>query len=400
MSDFETPIGFEDCWPPYRSPRKAKGGASGGSGLGRAGGRREGEGGRNPPPDPASGPKRPFLSAEDKARLARVVRRAPEVVVKVSVPAKHDKQGNPIHVDRSTEAVRVAAHLSYISRNGKLELENDRGEVASGRSAAAAVFREWMDKHDEDRANGMASDRTRITTSMVFSMPGEVSPEVVRDAVRALAEQEFQGRHDYVMALHTDTHHPHVHLTVRTVGHDGAKLALRKADLQHLRDVFAQQLRQRGVEAESTPRHARGIARRGEATPVYKIRQRGGKSLADARIRREVEAELSGHAGLLRDRPWDEAIVQRRRRVMAAYAAAAAALAQSPDAGDQTLARETQQFATRLTDTSTRRMAIALTLTPRVRSSTINGNREAPIEVDFDEARHGKSHGKAPGRER
>lgn len=26
------------------------------------------------------------------------------------------------------------------------------------------------------------------------------------------------------MALHTDTHHPHVHLTVRTVGHDGVKL--------------------------------------------------------------------------------------------------------------------------------------------------------------------------------
>lgn len=400
MSDFETPIGFEDCWPPYRSTCKAKGGASGGLGLGRAGGRREGEGGRTLPTDPASGPKRPVLSTEDKARLARVVRRAPEVVVKVSVPAKHDKQGNPIHVNRSTEAIRVAAHLSYISRNGKLELENDRGEVASGRAAAAAVFREWMDKHDEDRANGMATDRTRITTSMVFSMPGEVSPEVVRDAVRALAEQEFQGRHDYVMALHTDTHHPHAHLTVRTVGHDGAKLALRKADLQHLRDVFAQELRQRGVEAESTPRHARGIPRRGEATPVYKIRQRGGKPLADARIRREVEAELSQNAGRLREQPWDEAIVQRRGRGMAAYAAAAAALAQSADAGDQVLARETQRFVTRLTDTSTRRAAIALSLSPKVRSFAQDGDRQAPVKGDLDDAGRCQSHDKRPGRER
>ncbi|MGP3699730.1 relaxase/mobilization nuclease domain-containing protein [Rhodobacter sp. NSM] len=375
MTDFETFGGFEDCWPQYRASRKVKARTSGVTGSGRLAGRRGGEGGKILPADPGPVSKGATLSPDDKSRLARVVRRAPEVVVKVSVAAKHDKQGNPIHVNRSTEAVRVAAHLSYISRNGKLELENDRGEVAAGRSAAAAVFREWVDKHDEDRANGMASDRTRITTSMVFSMPGHASPEVVRDAVRALAGQEFQGRHDYVMALHTDTHHPHVHLTVRTVGHDGAKLALRKADLQHLRDVFAQQLRQRGVEAESTPRHARGVPRRGEATPVYKIRQRGGKPMADSRTRREVEAELAKNSGRLRDQPWDDAILRRRGRVMAAYAAAAATLARSSDPADQALARETEQFAARLTDTETRRAAMALSIRPVEREAAPTSNR-------------------------
>ena len=94
-------------------------------------------------------------------------------------------------------------------------------------------------------------------------MPGSVNAEAVKDAVRALAVQEFGGRHDYAMALHTDTRHPHVHLTLRTVGEDGGKLNLRKADLQRLRDSFAEKLRHRGIEAESTPRHARGATRRG-----------------------------------------------------------------------------------------------------------------------------------------
>ena len=92
--------------------------------------------------------------------------------------------------------------------------------------------------------------------------------------------------------------------------------------------------------------------------------------------------------------------MQRRGRVMAAYAAAAAALAQSPDAGDQALARETQRFATRLTDTSTRRMAVALSLTLSGRSITQASDREAPIKGDLDDARRSQRHDKRPGRER
>lgn len=299
------------------------------------------------------------ISAEDKARLVRVVRGAPEVMVKVSRPAKMDKHGNPIQVNRQTEATRVSAHLEYISRNGKIELENSLGEILTGRAATAGLCAEWLQSHDEDRANGLASDRTRITTSIVFSMPGNTNASAVKDAVRALAEQEFGGRHDYVMALHTDTKHPHVHLTVRTVGHDGIKLNLRKADLQHLRDTFAAKLRQRGIEAESTPRSARGVTRRGTRTPVYKIRQRGETVAVDRAKQREVRRDAADHGGQLPDRPWDGAIVERRNRVMQTYSAAAALLARSTDPEDRELARATERFAAGLTDVATERAVLA-----------------------------------------
>ncbi|MCA1337957.1 relaxase/mobilization nuclease domain-containing protein [Pseudooceanicola marinus] len=355
MSDFKSELGFQDCWDSEANRKLNKPAA----GSVDSGGRKRKAGAQDADRSTAQAQA---ISAADKARLARIVKGAPEVMVKVSKPAKNDKSGNPIKVSRASEAVRASEHLAYISRNGKIEVENDRGEAFNGRTQVGAIYREWIEKHDEDRREGSATDRTRITTSIVFSMPGTANAEAVKDAVRALARQEFQGRHDYAMALHTDTHHPHVHLTLRTVGEDGEKLNLRKADLQRLRDTFAEKLRTRGIEAESTPRHARGVTRRGEVTPVYKIRQRGGKPLADARKMRQVRRDLEDNGGRLPQKAWDDALIARRNRVMATYDQAATILAGSADPNDRDLARETKRFAARLTETTTQRAEMARSL--------------------------------------
>ncbi|MCA1288579.1 relaxase/mobilization nuclease domain-containing protein [Salipiger bermudensis] len=355
MSDFKSELGFQDCWDSEANRKLNKPAA----GSVDSGGRKRKAGAQDADRSTAQAQA---ISAADKARLARIVKGAPEVMVKVSKPAKNDKSGNPIKVSRASEAVRASEHLAYISRNGKIEVENDRGEAFNGRTQVGAIYREWIEKHDEDRREGSATDRTRITTSIVFSMPGTANAEAVKDAVRALARQEFQGRHDYAMALHTDTHHPHVHLTLRTVGEDGEKLNLRKADLQRLRDTFAEKLRTRGIEAESTPRHARGVTRRGEVTPVYKIRQRGGKPLADARKMRQVRRDLEDNGGGLPQKAWDDALIARRNRVMATYDQAATILAGSADPKDRDLARETKRFAARLTETTTQRAEMARSL--------------------------------------
>ncbi|WP_282129926.1 relaxase/mobilization nuclease domain-containing protein [Roseobacter litoralis] len=316
-----------------------------------------------------------------------------------------DKHGNPIQVNRQTEGIRVSAHLEYISRNGKIELETSQGGRLSGKPATASLFAEWMQNHDEDRANGLATDRTRITTSIVFSMPGNTNASAVKDAVRALAAQEFGGRHDYVMALHIDTKHPHVHLTVRTVGHDGMKLNLRKADLQHLRDTFAAKLRQRGIDAESTPRSARGVTRKGERTPVYKIRQRGEVVTVDKAKRREVKRDVVDHAGRLPDQVWDSAIVTRRNRVMNTYSAAAAVLAQSTDPEDRALARDVESFSRRITDVTTERAALArdlvsLDLTSRSSSGEQGLDLDRDRGRDRDDAKPRVEQARGPSRDR
>ena len=354
MSDFEKPIGFQDCWTP-RKPRAVRSKAAGYFSVGQ---RRKGDGGDNDAQRQSGG--RQALSAADKATLARVVRGAPEVMVKVTKPAKVGKDGKQIVVNQRTESVRVAAHIDYISRNGKIELETSDGELISGKEAASAFSQEWLISHDEDRKNGFASDRTRITTSMVMSMPAKVNAEAVKDAVRSLAEEEFGGRHDYVMALHTDTKHPHVHLTVRTVGHDGVRLNLRKADLQHLRDQFAERLRQRGIEAEATPRHARGVTKKSERMAVYKVRRKPDRTVrTDEAKRAEVDRDLNAHGGRLPDYPWDRALYSRRNRVINTYMKAATALARSDDPDDQAIARDTERFLGRMTSLTTERARMA-----------------------------------------
>lgn len=412
MSDFKTRLGFEDCWSNSQSGRSVRSPAAGSFSTGETEADGQGGGGSNTKSAGAStsnakgrsGHQAASISVGDKARLARVVRGVSEVMVKVSKPAKADKHGNPIHVNRRTEGVRVSAHLAYISRNGKIELENSLGEILTGQPATADLCADWLQSHDEDRANGLASDRTRITTSIVFSMPGNTNASAVKDAVRALAEQEFGGRHDYVMALHTDTKHPHVHITIRTVGHDGVKLNLRKADLQHLRDTFATKLRQRGIEAESTPRSARGVTRRGTRTPVYKVRQRGEVVAVDKAKQREVRRDVADHGGQLPDQPWDTSIVDRRNRVMTTYSAAAAILARSPDPDDRALARATEQFTASLTDVTTERAVLAREVSVeqsashskpgRLRSDDRGSARELGAEKDAPDR------DKGPGRER
>lgn len=356
MSDFERPVGFQDCWTPP-SPRSVRSKSTGFYSVGKAKpGVSSGEINKSSAVEAvrASG----AISASDKATLARVVRGAPEVMVKVTRPSKVDKQGNVITASRASEGTRVGGHMEYISRNGKIELETSDGQALDGKEEVGELYRVWMRRHDMAMANGMASERTRITTNMVFSMPADVNAAAVKDAVRALAEDEFGGRHDYAMALHTDTKHPHVHLTVRTVGHDGIKLNLRKADLQHLRARFAQRLRQRGIEAEATPRHARGVTRKSQKLPVYKVRQKGQPVRSDAAKREDVSRDMQAHSGRLPDYPWENALLSRRNRVIGTYMKAARALALSDDPEDRALAQETERFATRMTDLRTERVQI------------------------------------------
>ncbi|HEX5776208.1 MAG TPA: relaxase/mobilization nuclease domain-containing protein, partial [Caulobacteraceae bacterium] len=228
VTDFETVPGFEDVWrPPVRSRL-----------VGTA----------------------PILSPrptgdEIRARLARIVNRAPEVMVKIT--------------GRTRDAEHLLAHLNYISRKGQLALEGPDGQLVFGRQEVAELAEGW--------AIAAAADSRRrgnspMSLSIVLSMPAGTNEVALRDAARAFADTTFGDRHDYALTLHTDTPRPHVHLSVCSRGCNGERLNPKKTDLAAWRDAFARALRDRGVEAEATPRRARGITRRAERLPLRKMR--------------------------------------------------------------------------------------------------------------------------------
>ncbi len=189
-----------------------------------------------------------------QAQLAHVVRGAPEVVVKVS--------------GRIYAATNLRRHLDYISRNGALALEGPDGERVETPTQVDDLAQRWF---FEAR---VANCGPSIALSLVLSMPHGAPPLNVLTAASAFADETFKPERPYVLVLHEDQAHPHVHLTVHSLGRGAAKLDPDKAMLHLWRETFAEQLRAVGVDAEASPRWARGVVQRRDRTPLYQMRER------------------------------------------------------------------------------------------------------------------------------
>ena len=185
------------------------------------------------------------LSAQQRAAAIRerieatVVRRAPQVMVKVTGGGRGMKA--------------IAAHFRYISKNGRLDIEDERGETMRGKDSLRELADDW-------RFGGSliedTSDR-REAFNIMLSMPRGTDPLSVQWAAREFAKVELAD-HKYVMVLHDHQANPHVHISVRAESKHGKRLNPRKTDLHRWRETFAEKLRERGVEAEATRQATRG----------------------------------------------------------------------------------------------------------------------------------------------
>lgn len=193
-------------------------------------------------------------------QLARTLRRSPEVMVKIT---------NKASGAQGMGAVR--RHLRYISRNGKVELEDQDGMTVLGREPLHDLANAW-------RLGGWGipeESRRREVFNVLLSMPPGTDRQAVHNAARAFAAEEFGDGRRYVFAAHDDEAHPHVHLSVQVRGPDGRRLNPRKHDLQRWRERFAHQLREHGVEANATARLARGETQRYPKQSVVHMAARG-----------------------------------------------------------------------------------------------------------------------------
>ena len=199
--------------------------------------------------------------ARVRAQIIRTTRRSPEVMVKIT---------NRLGAGKGMVAIRN--HLSYISRNGKLELETDTGERLSG-SDAIADYSEELKRHIRGSPIAEVSHR-REAFNIILSMPAGTPSDKVHEAASHFLKDEFGDRHRYCFTLHTDTDKPHVHACVLAAPlRKGKRLNPRKADLQRWREGFAEQLRNIGIDANATPRRTRGETRKPISQSGHHIRR-------------------------------------------------------------------------------------------------------------------------------
>ncbi|WP_419639717.1 relaxase/mobilization nuclease domain-containing protein [Thiolapillus sp.] len=231
-------------------------------------------------------------------RISRITKRTPEVMVKISGFGKGQ--------------AHIKAHLDYIGRNAKLELENERGEIISEKGDIKNLSKEWMND------TGKRNKNTRDTTNIVLSMPPGTNRNKVKNASREFAKAQFADNHQYVFVAHEDEKHPHVHLTVKNLGFDGSRLHIKKGDPQKWREQFAKELRVQGVEAEATPRRVRGVVKKPTKQPILHIRKKGKTPYTDkAKV---VEAMKSMTSDKVIPEPWKKTITEQQKTIRGAWA--------------------------------------------------------------------------------
>lgn len=248
---------------------------------------------------------------------ATVVRRAPQVMVKVTGGG------------RSMAA--IAAHFRYISKNGRLEIEDQRGETMQGKDSLHHLADEWRlggARIPDDAEPG----QRREAFNIMLSMPRGTDPLIVQRAARQFARAELAD-HKYVMVLHDHQANPHVHISVRAVSRLGKRLNPRKSDLHRWRETFAEKLRGYGVEAEATRQVIRGQQRHPD--PLWRLKAR-----EEGRLRRAPSPKQNGP----QNHPAKKAAVD-------AWVQIGLALAKSGEAADRQLAGHVARFVQEITAT-------------------------------------------------
>jgi len=279
----------------------------------------------------------PVKRTNARDKLLATVRKVPEVMVKISGGGKDLRS--------------IKAHLDYVTRNGAIELEDEQGQVHQGKEEVRGVRDDWRGSvipHE----NGTRREAFNI----VLSMPPGTDRAAVKNAARAFAAELFSN-HQYVFAAHDDEKHPHVHLVVKAVDKEGVRLNPRKADLQHWRETFAEKLREQGIQANATPRRARGIVKRPEKQAVFHLNQEHakGKRAAPARVTaaQHQAAELEARTGQKHVNPAEQKIATRRAQVQHDFGTVARALATGTD-DDKRLALEIVRFVQQMPPLRTR----------------------------------------------
>jgi len=271
-------------------------------------------------------------------RIKRTVKRAPEVMVKVSGGGR-----NMGH---------IKAHMDYISRNGELPVENERGEIYEGREDIRAL-------RDEFKRGGIGipehGEGRREALNVIFSMPAGTHRPSVTAAVRELAKKNFQG-HQYAFAQHDDEDHAHVHLVVKIAGFDGYRLQHRKGDVASWRESFAEHLRAQGIEANATTRKARGVVQRPVRQAIQQIEKDGRVSHRAEEQRQDAREEAQG--GKARVNPAADAIARQRQRVQRVYGEIARSLLAEGDLASRELAVGIVGFAKGMPPVETRHQAM------------------------------------------
>ena len=208
-----------------------------------------------------------------RAKAEKYARDTPEVVM------KFDKT-----------SVKSAHHLQesgrYISRNGKLECEDDEGQVLAGTEAIDDRMRSWVEDEELYQQTGAGRPSDKLARRFIVSTPPGTDPEALKKVVRDFVVAEFKSRgFEFIWTIHTDKAHPHAHVLIKNRSADGKRLHYSNQELRAMRERFCVIAERYGIDLNATSRAVRGKTRRDKPIErVYQEKRGSIHSYEDFRI--------------------------------------------------------------------------------------------------------------------
>ncbi|CAD7740868.1 hypothetical protein LMG31884_46990 (plasmid) [Xanthomonas hydrangeae] len=213
---------------------------------------------------------------------------------------------------RLSEQPTQSANVMKLRLVLPLDADVELGKNALDRFLVRSVGWDHDGRFDEVQTGSKES------VNLVLSMPPGTDREKFLAGAKLFVERTFGENHDFLLAEHRDTEHPHVHVAVRSLGYDGTRLQHKKEDLREWREALAAQLRTQGLEAEASPRRTRGVVQKPKTQVIFHLDQKGASKIQ----RNKVEAAVREITGQVQQGkcPWEDASMKQQHAVRGAWA--------------------------------------------------------------------------------
>lgn len=226
-----------------------------------------------------------------RAMAEKYARGAPEAMLKFDKASVKDDH----HLQ---EAAR------YITRNGKLDCEDQDGQSLDGCEVIDDRMQDWTDDEDLQKRAGQGRPSKTLARRFIISTPPGTSVEALKKAVREFAQTELRDNgFDYIWTIHTDKAHPHAHILIKDHAADGHRLHYSLQELKALRERWCVVAEKYGIDLNATSRAVRGHTRRDK--PIERVYQekRGSRHIYEEYRIEELAKYIKSGGDLAADEP-------------------------------------------------------------------------------------------------
>lgn len=291
-----------------------------------------------------------LLTAKEKAW--GVVQKKPEVMLKFG---KAD-------VKSFTHIQEIA---NYLARNGKIQLEDQNGNIYEDKKQYTALLRTWQEIQGIPETKSKRSHARRF----ILSMPAGTNEQKFAAACREWAKSNLYD-FDYLLAFHNPsndlrTGQPHCHVLIRNLSREGKRLHIDNMRRDAMRESFAACLSRHGIKANATSRWVRGRTEKGLKQPEFHAAKRFQSEKERARAfaidkkrklkqlktfsnrQKEIQNHLERNTDIP-DHPGITKAKKRRKQLQDTVRKTVQELSASPDSNDRKLAESMQAYYSNL----------------------------------------------------